>query len=45
MNHNQIDRAKNQQQTDKMIENKLGSSSLMTKGFCLVSGNCNWASN
>ena len=40
-----INRAENQKQTDEMIENKLGSSSILAKSFCLVSRNCNRASN
>ena len=40
-----VDRANNQRQTDKMIEDKLGSPNILTKNDCLVNWNCNWSGN
>ena len=40
-----VDRAKNQRQTDKMIEDKLGSSNILTSVDCLVDWYCSWSCN
>ena len=45
MNHNQLDRAESQRQTDEMIENKLGSSNFFDKIFAWLARNCNWSCN
>ena len=45
MSHNQLDRTENQRQTDKMIENKLGSSKYNGKSISMVNWNCYWSNN
>ena len=40
MNLNQSDRETNQRQTDKMIEDKLGSSNVFYKNCCMANRNC-----